>query len=321
MQNQKFLNFWGWPSLPWNEPIGLDRLYWQEQTEMICSRLLFSLSRAASLFVIAAPPGHGKSTLARWLYHRIETSTHDVALFSLMQHETKGDWLIPRLAHYLGMDLVDHNQGQVIQRLHEASLQDKVLTVILDDAHKISTAEAFDEILALTHMQALVPNRINFVLIGNPRLMQTLQSMDGIQHRLALWAGLEPLTATELSSYLSHRLETLQLPQKTLQTDALASLAQFGIGSFAAIDSVLETCLLEAFLRDQRTINADVMATAMQFIGLPKAGEDLMGEAFKSKAAARRRGPTSAKSAGSATARDLNSLYYKGDGGHDPEQS
>jgi general secretion pathway protein A len=323
MEHKKFLAFWGWKSLPWNEPVALDRLYWQERTQAVCSRLLFSLNRTASLFVITAPPGHGKSTLARWLYHRIDPAEHDVALFSLLHHESKSGWLLPRLGHYLGLDESRCQARVIIQQLHAARLHGKVLTVIIDDAHKLTTPEAFDEILSLSHVQSMIASRMNFILIGNPRLMQTLQNLDGIQHRLSLWASLHPLNRNELASYLSHRLEWLSLPHKTLQSDALAVIAHHGIGTFANLDALIEACLVEAFFRDQRSINADVMVTAMQFLGLQKASDEAVGEVAKNKAApqARRRTPSSSanKPASPNAAADLNSLYYKSSGGHDPD--
>jgi general secretion pathway protein A len=324
MEHKKFLAFWGWKSLPWNEPVALDRLYWQERTQAICSRLLFSLSRTASLFVVSAPPGHGKSTLARWLYHRIDPIGHDVALFSLLHHESKSGWLLTRLGHYLGLDESRCQPRTIIQQLHEARLHGKVLTIMIDDAHKLTTPEAFDEILSLSHVQSIISSRVNFVLLGNPRLMQTLQQLDGIQHRLSLWTLLHPLNRNELASYLSHRLEWLQLPHKTLQSDALAVIAHHGIGTFANLDAVIEACLVEAFFRDQRSINADVMMTAMQFLGLQKATDEATGEATKTKAPSpRRRTPPASpsKPASPNAAMDLNSLYYKSGGGHDPEET
>src|SRR6476620_10467320 len=161
MDSKKFLAFWGWKSLPWNEPIALDRLYWQEPTQIICSRLLLTLQKAASLFVVTAAPGHGKSTFGRWLYHNIDQERHDVAFFSLLQTEQTSGWLLPKLAQYLGMDAATSSNRSVLARLQESRLHSKILTVIIDDAHKIKEPEALDEILSLIQIQSIAANHVN----------------------------------------------------------------------------------------------------------------------------------------------------------------
>lgn len=327
MDSKKFLAFWGWKSLPWNEPIALDRLYWQESTQIICSRLLLTLQRAASLFVITAPPGHGKSTLGRWLYHNIDHDRHDVAFFSLLQTEETGGWLLPKLAQYLGLDPKSTTNRNVLAHLQQSRLHGKILTIVIDDAHKLKEAEALDEILALIQVQSIAANHLNFVLIGNPRLNQLVQITEGCQHRMALHADLQALTRNEIIPCLNWRLDQLGLPAKIMEADAHSFLMAETPISFAWLECVLEGSLMEAFLRDQRVITAETVKTAIQYFGwshgLP---DDPSGEISKpAKPAAGRRkqppSPTGKSGTGAAPTLDLNSLYYKSSGGHDPEES
>ncbi len=327
MDSKKFLAFWGWKSLPWNEPVALDRLYWQESTQIICSRLLLTLERAASLFVVTAPPGHGKSTFARWLYHNIDHDRHDVAFFSLLQSEQHSGWLLPKLALYLGLDPATSTNRQVLERLQQSRLHGKILTVIIDDAHKLKEPDALDEILALIQVQSIAANHLNFILIGNPRLSQIVQMTEGCQHRLALIADMQGLTRNDIIPYLNWRLDQIGLPAKVIGADAHSHLMAQAPISFAWLESLLEGSLMEAFLREQRVISAETVQTAAQYFGWSKGmAEEASTELPKQSkpAAARRKAPTpqAGKSGGGAAPTlDLNSLYYKSGGGHDPEES
>jgi type II secretory pathway predicted ATPase ExeA len=326
MDSKKFLAFWGWKSLPWNEPIALDHLYWQESTQIICSRLLLTLQRAASLFVVTAPPGHGKSTFARWLYHNIDQDRHDVAFFSLLQSEQHSGWLLPKLAQYLGLDPATSTNRHVLERLQQSRLHGKILTVIIDDAHKLKDPEALDEILALIQVQSIAANHLNFILIGNSRLSQIVQMTEGCQHRLAFSADMQGLTRNDIIPYLNWRLDQIGLPAKVVGADAHTYLMTQAPISFAWLESLLEGALMEAFLRDQRVIGAETIQTAVQYFGWSKGlTEDPNVELPKpTKSALGRRkqpAPQPGKSGGAAPTLDLNSLYYKSGGGHDPEES
>jgi type II secretory pathway predicted ATPase ExeA len=327
MDSKKFLAFWGWKSLPWNEPIALDRLYWQESTQIICSRLLLTLQRAASLFVITAPPGHGKSTLARWLYHSMDQQRHDVAFFSLLQSEQHSGWLLPKLAQYLGMDPASSTNRHVLERLQQSSLHGKILTIIIDDAHKLKEPEALDEILALIQVQSIAANHLNFILIGNPRLNAIVQMTEGCQHRLALSADMQGLSRNDIIPYLNWRLDQIGLPAKVVGADAHSYLMAQAPLSFAWLESLLEGALMEAFLRDQRVISAETIQTAAQYFGWSKGlAEEPSAEMPKATkpVPGRRKQPapqTGKSGGGAAPTLDLNSLYYKSGGGHDPEES
>jgi hypothetical protein len=97
--------------------------------------------------------------------------------------------------------------------------------------------------------------------------------------------------------------------------------------SFAWLESLLEGALMEAFLRDQRVISAETIQTAAQYFGWSKGLSEEpsaeMPKATKPVPGRRKQpAPQTGKSGGAAAPTlDLNSLYYKSGGGHDPEES
>ncbi|MCX6129665.1 MAG: ATP-binding protein [Proteobacteria bacterium] len=326
MDLEKYLAFWGWKSLPWNEPIELNRLFWQDQTQATCSRLMLSLQRTASINVITAPPGHGKSTLARWLYHRIDPKQQDVAFFSLLHTKKASGWLLPKLAQYLGLNPKTSSSREILKHLQDSRLHQRLLTVVIDDAHKLTGPEALDEILSLSQAQSVTSNHLNFILIGNPRLWNILQATEGVQHRLSLYADLQGLKRTEVVNYLNWRIEMLNLPNKLLQPDAQAFIANQTPYSFASLESLFQGALMEAFLHDQTSITVDAIQRALLLMGLQKTAQEAGADgqrSSKSNLPRRKVGPsTQSKIGGSeAQALDLNSLYYKSTDGHDPEDA
>ena len=307
MENQRFLAFWGLKSLPGNGQIDLDQLYWQERTQGLCSRLLLSLEKTANISVIVAPAGHGKSTLARWLYQRVDNETHDVALFSLLRQEHEAGWLLPRLAGYLGLPDSIRDTRVILQNLR--MVHGKILTVIIDNAHYLSDAAAFDEIVSLCQVQALVDCRINFVLLGNPKLGQNVQNNRDIQHRLGLLSELHPFSRAELQTYLSQRLQDIGISRRALVPESLALIAQQGSMTFAGVNAILEACLFEAFLKEQKTISAEIVYAACENTGIRLKKEET--ESAKANKIASKKRSTSSPAKAVNSSGDLNSLFYK----------
>jgi type II secretory pathway predicted ATPase ExeA len=308
MENQRFLAFWGLKSLPGNGQIDLDQLYWQDRTQALCSRLLLSLDKTANISVIVAPAGHGKSTLARWLYHRVDSETHDVALFSLLKQEHEAGWLLPRLAGYLGLPETVRDTRSILQNLK--TVHGKILTIIIDNAHYLSETAAFDEISSLCQVQALVDCRINFVLIGNPKLGQNVQNNRDIAHRLGLLSELQPFSRSELQNYLAQRLQDIGIARRALVPESLALIAQQGSMTFAGVNAILEACLFEAFLKEQKTISTEIVLSACENTGIRLKKEDSDGSKSNKIGSKKRPNPSApAKSANSSG--DLNSLFYK----------
>lgn len=320
MENQRFLTFWGLKSLPGTGQIDLDSLYWQDHTQTLCSRLLLTLQKPGTISVIVAPPGHGKSTFARWLYHRLEQETHEAALLSLMQREKASGWLIPKLGTYLGLPEEMRSEEIVLQNLRTA--HGKILTIILDNAHYLSEFEAFDEIVSLCQVQALVDCKINFVLIGNPTLGQNIQAAGDIQHRVGLLAEIPSFSRSELQNYLAQRVQDIGISRRALVPESIALIAQHGPSTFAGVNALLEACLVEAFLKEQKTISTEIVQAAFDNTGIKskKIGRDRNAEREEEVSrvgkAPRKRGSMSLKKEGT-TSTDLDSLFYKS--GLDPD--
>lgn len=325
MESQKFLAFWGLSHLPWNEPVAIDRLFWQNQTQALCSRLVLSLQKAGRFSIVVAPPGHGKSTLARWLYHSIDPKEHDVALFSLLQQQQGPGWLLDKLSHYLGIDASEKNPQKTLLKLQETYSNGRVLTILVDNAHHLAEPEAFDEVLSLAQVQAITSCRVNFVLIGNPKLLGTLQRMPEAQHRIAFVAEIPPFTRTELQSYISQRMQELNISRRMMAPEALAIFAQQGILTFAGADSLLEACLFEAFIRERKMIDSDIVMFALEACGVKRQKEDGdAGKAGKLAQQKRRISPSAGaqktvSSQQQASGSGLNSLFYKSNGSQDSE--
>jgi type II secretory pathway predicted ATPase ExeA len=326
MESQRFLTFWGLKSLPGNGQIDLDNLYWQDRTQTLCSRLLLSLQKTASISVIVAPPGHGKSTLARWLYHRVDQDTHDAALFSLMRHEDTSGWLLPKIAQYLGLPPAQRDSETILRSLRTA--HGKILTVIIDNAHYLQQPQAFDEIVSLCQVQSLVAAcPLNFVLIGNPRLGHSIQAAGGMQHRLGLFSELLPFSRGELQNYLAQRLQDIGISRRALVPESVALIAQQGPSTFAGVNALLEACLFEAFLKEQKTISTELVHAAMDNSGfrLTQSESPRERERGRDRDRERERDPdrdedlakstkprkrSNAKRSGPSASSDLNSLFY-----------
>ena len=319
---REYLSYWELEESAFQGRLDYDDIYIPEHWQNRIDRVLLFAEKAPSLMTLISHPGHCKSTMAHWFYKSLSPDTHEVLLLSLYQEEFESGWLLPKLAKFLGVHRSENQEmlSDISDSIEAIDLEGRILTVIIDEAHKIKSAKAMEEVHTLISMQSLINFGINFILIGNPSMSDVVSQSPEFQNRLSLSCELEELEMKDIESYITHRLNKHGLNSNIVLPDAYSLIQEHSQGLFSRLNGLLENSLIEAFLRKEKTINSKTIEQAAQFLPSMTVGYIRKREnrtASHTEQAVRQKDKPKPSRRNKETAKtkpvEISSLFYKSD--------
>ncbi len=267
----ELLKFWGIHKLPFGPLEDSARMFVPSSWQTSLNRLVLACERHSQMITVLADPGHGKTSLSKWLYQQIDTRHQEVFLIPVLKREFESDWLLRRVAKLLqiGVDQYSSPMEACLAGLEELKEEQRGLCLIIDDAHLVDTELGLQELHTLLGLGHAFNITINVILFGLPILHQQLSQLPSLWSRTSLSVHLKPLSFEEASDYIRKSLLNHHLDPKMFNLDAVRAIFNHSQGRFLRMNQLMENLLCEAFIRRQKRINRDMIETTMQL--LPQA--------------------------------------------------
>jgi general secretion pathway protein A len=266
----------------------------------------YALERREPVVVVTGEIGTGKTQLCRTVIERLERKTF---LSVVNDPMLERDDLLKHMLQDFGVISKDRtvstptSRHDLMHALQEFLASLKQLhahaAVIIDEAQHVQP-DVLEEIRLVSNIQDERGTMLQIILLGQTDLEQLLArpELSQLRQRVSRRVRLDPLTATEVAQYIDHRLGVARERQHvqsnfpgaddlerelaeweesnssvTFTPEAVGIVAQLSRGIPRVVNLLCDRALEAAYARQSRTIDASMINTAAEALGLGSAAE------------------------------------------------
>ncbi len=223
------------------------------------------------IILMTGEPGCGKTLLRTVLNQQlVEKTCVCVSLESALLEFN--DLLLEISSQLLGMRLLPHDYRDRYSRiaaykealLAEVVRKDLHLVLLLDEAQQMN-GETLEGVRSLCNIGAERRNYMTPILIGQTEVRDQIEARPELAARIATMIHLKPLTFTEESSYLRHRLDAAGFRKPLpFSAEALEVLHELSRGVPRSLNKLCKMTIRQSMTRNKRIADAHCVREAAE---------------------------------------------------------
>lgn len=247
-------------------------LYLSRGHEDALSMLHYAITRNKGAAMFTGDIGLGKTTVTRKLIEVLVPLNCKIVL--IVNPVLTPNQMLIEVLQQLDVDTKARTRQALVQELHKALLEHhgrgQRVVVMVDEAHLIKQAQAFEELRLMLNCQLNDQFLINLVLIGQNELREKIAKVPALEQRMAIRTVLRPLDVSETTEMLLHRLRIAGYTGNKLMftPDAMFQLHKASQGyprmSLQFADNALMVCSARKELMVDAFLMMDVIQDYME---------------------------------------------------------
>lgn len=252
-----YTSFFGLVKKPFSLTPDPEFLYLSPNHKKALTVLKYGLMSQAGFTVITGAIGAGKTTLIRHILNIIGDDCK-IGLIS-NTHSSFGDLLTWVLAAF-GVENDAQDKAGRYQKFidfieQQYQRQNRVI-LIVDEAQNMDL-QTLEELRLLSNINVGNNIMLQLVLVGQPELLEKLQSPELVQfaQRVSVGYNLTPLNFEETKKYIYYRLLIAGGSTQLFTPSACSAIYYFTNGVPRLINNICDLSLLYAFAEDEKTVS------------------------------------------------------------------
>ena len=216
------------------------------------SALYYGVKRRKGFVILTGEVGTGKTVLVRRLLEMLSGS--EVAFAYLFNPLLSSMEFLQYVAGDLRIPNAGKSKTELLMELSRYAIarhqRGGTTVLVVDEAHHLS-AELLEEIRLLTNLETAEAKLMQILLIGQPELDHTLDSVDlrQLKQRIGVRSHLGALDLEETCGYVNHRLHVAgcRCPTEVFPRETLVELYRQSKGYPRLVNTMCENALAHGF--------------------------------------------------------------------------
>ena len=229
------------------------------------ANLHYGVGRRKGFIVITGEVGTGKTLLVRCLLAELRKS--NIAFGYVFNPLLSTMEFFQYIMADLGLPYAGRSKTEILLDLNRFLIQRHArglnTALVIDEAQALKP-ELLEEIRLLTNLETSQQKLLQIVLLGQPELEAVLDSPElrQLKQRIALRCQLLPLDEQQTRAYVLSRLERAGAKPDgaVFSEEALSTLHDYSRGIPRIINNLCENALVNAFARQQKPVDSDIVA-------------------------------------------------------------
>ncbi len=202
-----YFDFFGMKHAPFELTPDIDCLFLSKQHTKAMVYMDYATWNAGGFVVITGEIGSGKTTLVKWL---LSKSKNKNQCFHVEFTNLTGNDFFIYLLKQVGVSYKEQDKISLVYALHEylkkSSRNGRPCLLVIDEAQNL-TADQLEDIRMLAALEGTDGPLLRIILLGQPELINTIQSTEQFKQRVKLHYHLKGLSIEDLEKYIEFRME------------------------------------------------------------------------------------------------------------------
>jgi general secretion pathway protein A len=217
--------------------------------------------------VVTGEIGSGKTIVLERLLDSLDDS---VIVARIHQTQLSEVEFLQHLAIVLGIKSPQGNKVELLEKLNhylaDQGRRGRSVLLVVDESQNLGVS-ALEEIRLLADGESAQTKVLSVILVGQPELADRLADprLEQLEQRIRLRFHLRPLSATETSDYIRHRLEIAGWRGgEIFSEEVIEHIHRYTGGVPRLINVLCDTVLLAAFIEETRDVSVALVDSAVE---------------------------------------------------------
>ncbi len=249
-----YQSFYGFTEAPFNITPDPRFLYLSPTHLEALQHLKYGVREKKGFIVLVGEVGCGKTTLCRRFLNELDHNHYDTAL--ILNPRITETQMLKAILTELGETKLARNQNDLVAQVNRVLLEriakGRDIVLIIDEAQNLKF-EVLEQLRLLSNLETDQQKLLQIVLMGQPELKEVLarEELRQLRQRILVHYELHPLTPTDLSHYIQHRLTLAGANGRPSFTRwALRAIHRGSGGIPRIINNLCDKAILAAFIRE-----------------------------------------------------------------------
>ena len=266
---------WGLKEKPFQNTPDPRFLYHSQQHEEALSRLIYAIRERVGAALLTGVFGCGKTLLGRALMKEFNQEKYKVAFITNPQMSYLE--LLLLMTQELGGGGLPTKRTEVLTNVVFLTLRDilnknfkegKETVIVIDEAHIIQEAEAFEGLRLLLNFQLDDRFLLTLLLLGQPELRTKVDEFRQLEQRINIKCHLDSLSKEDTEKYIVHRFQVAGGKKSPFTDGALKEVYDYSGGIPRRINRLCDLSLLSAFGKKAKTIGKEIIQEESASLGV-----------------------------------------------------